>query len=584
MEKQSKQQFILFTIMSPVKSEIKLSMFLSSISTLCSLFSLTIVSFILTYFIEGGFLEILGTRFTLGTLIVILAVFTLMSFVLKYVAFNISHIAAFKLERLLRLKIINHLSKVTLGYIVSNGSGTFNKIILNDVKSLHAFVADSIPMLAKSIVSPIVTMLILFIVDYRFAIVSILILLLGWFCMSYAMRDAKTLRQKYDQSQININKSVIEFVQAIPVVRTFEDGSSSFKRYNKALDDYKENLNQWMSQSAVSAKLSMIILSPLPTLIAVLLMGLILLNNSSLELFSFIVALILSTGMADSLLPIMWLQNYIKKSNASAIKIDDLLSIKPLPIAKNPITPSSFNLKFEDVSFKYEDKYVLKGINFEVTQNLTVAIVGTSGAGKSTIAKLISRFWDTSSGKITIDGVDIKDINPEELMNHVSFVFQDSFVFNDTILNNIKIANANASKDEVVNAAKSAQIHEFILTLPQGYETKVTDRGSNLSGGQKQRLTIARAILRDSSIVVLDEPTSSSDSKNEEKIVKALANLTKNKTVILIAHRLSIITDANKIIVLDKGEIVESGKHNELYEKNGLYKRLWDISKGDIDG
>eukprot|EP01022_Parablepharisma_sp_SALTPOND_P013246 TRINITY_DN17568_c0_g1_i1.p1 TRINITY_DN17568_c0_g1~~TRINITY_DN17568_c0_g1_i1.p1 ORF type:complete len:381 (+),score=30.99 TRINITY_DN17568_c0_g1_i1:92-1144(+) len=322
----------------------------------------------------------------------------------------------------------------------------------------------------------------------------------------------------------------------------------------------------------------MIILSPLPTLLAVLLTGTILLNNDSLELLALISALFLSTGMADAMMPVMWLQNFIKKSQASALRIQEVLDIPYLPISKEPKTPKNFDIEFKNVSFKYDniENYALKNINLRVPNGSVTALVGPSGAGKSTVAKLIPRFWDVNSGEINIGEVNIKEISPQVLMDTVSFVFQDTFLFQDTIYNNIKMANSKASKEDVINASKAAQIHEFIKTLPNGYDTMAGDRGANLSGGQKQRITIARAILRDTPIVVLDEATAFADPENEEEIVKALANLTVNKTVIMIAHRLSTIKDADQIVVFDQGEIAEIGKHDQLLENKNVYKKLWN--------
>jgi ATP-binding cassette subfamily B protein len=369
--------------------------------------------------------------------------------------------------------------------------------------------------------------------------------------MAFAMRDSKTLRIKYEKSQSNINKAVIEFAQAMPVVRTFDEGTTSFKRYNDALLDYKTNLHHWMNVSAFSAKLGMIVLSPLPTLIAVIITAIYLSNFGVLNLFGFICALFLSTGMADSMMPLMWINNHIKKSQASALKIQEVLEIKSLEILKETKSINTYDIEFENVSFKYDsvEKYALKNISFKVTQGSITALVGPSGAGKSTVAKLIPRFWDVNSGAIKIGNVNIKELSTETLMNTVSFVFQDTFLFQDTIYNNIKMANQEATKEDIINACKAAQIHDFIEGLPNGYETLAGDRGTNLSGGQKQRITIARAILRNTPIIILDEATAFTDPENEEEIIKALANLTINKTVIMIAHRLSTIKNSDQIIV-----------------------------------
>lgn len=578
MNKQTEKKHGLWAIMKPVMFEIRMAILLASLGAISLIVTLILLSLTLTSIMQETPMEILGIRFNLFNTIILLAIMTVIAFLSRFYAFVVSHLGAFRLEQILRTKLSQHLADVPLGYIISNGSGTLKKVMQNDVRALHAFVADSTPMIAKSIIAPTITLIALLIIDYRLALASIAVLILGWIAMAYAMRDSKVLREKYEQSQSNINKAVIEFAQAMPVVRTFDDGTSSFKRYNDSLLAYKENLSNWMQISAVSAKLGMIILSPLPTLLAVLLTGTILLNNDSLELFALISALFLSTGMADAMMPVMWLQNFIKKSQASALRIQEVLDIPSLPISKEPKTPKNFDIEFKNVSFKYDniENYALKDINLKVPNGSVTALVGPSGAGKSTVAKLIPRFWDVNNGEIQIGEVNIKEMSPQVLMDTVSFVFQDTFLFADTIYNNIKMANPKASKEDVINAARAAQIHEFIKPLPNGYDTMAGDRGANLSGGQKQRITIARAILRDAPIVVLDEATAFADPENEEEIVKALANLTVNKTVIMIAHRLSTIKDADQIVVFDQGKIAEIGKHNDLLENKNIYKKLWN--------
>ncbi|QKF74046.1 ABC transporter, ATP-binding/permease components [Aliarcobacter faecis] len=575
--KKEKQKRGLWAIISPVKFKIRIAMLMSSIGAISLILSLLLLSFALTHILLNTPLVIFGVELDLFNTILLLATLTILAFLARLGSFMVSHLGAFHLEQILRTKLSQHLATVPLGYIISNGSGALKKVVQDDVKTLHAFVADSTPMIAKSIIAPITTLIILLIIDYRFAIATLSVFILGWITMSFALKDSKVLRQKYEQSQSDINKAVIEFAQAMPVVRTFDDGTTSFKRYNDALIDYKNNLHHWMNVSAFSAKLGMIILSPLPTLIAVLITGIILLNFNSLELFAFISALFLSTGMADAMMPLMWINNHIKKSQTSALKIQEVLEVKSLEISKEPKDVKNFDIEFENVSFKYDnvDNYTLKDISFKVNQGNVTALVGPSGAGKSTVAKLIPRFWDVTSGAIKIDDINIKEISSETLMNTVSFVFQDTFLFQDTIYNNIKMANLNATDEEIINAAKAAQIHDFILSLPNGYETMAGDRGANLSGGQKQRITIARAILRNTPIIVLDEATAFADPENEEEIVKALANLTVNKTVIMIAHRLSTIKDSDQIIVFDEGKICEIGKHEELLKTKSVYSNLW---------
>jgi len=595
MDNRSKTKKGLWAILLPVKLEIFLSLVLAGIGAVSVLCSLLLLSFTISFIIEEKAIVFYGYELDFINSVLLIGFFTLLAFLLRFYAFMVSHFAAFKLEEILRTDISLHLAKVPLGFIATNGSGALKKVMLSDVKNLHAFVADSIPMIAKSIIAPITSLCILIVIDYRLAIASIFVLLIGMIVMHFATKDPDGLMQKYEESQTNIHKAAIEFVQAMPVVRTFDNGLHSSKRYNKSLLEYKENLLAWVKNRGFPNKLGLIVLSPLPTLLVVFLTGLLLLDTNSIEGSHLIVALFISTGMADALMPLMWLNNFLKKSQSAAIRIHELLEIEQLKETTNPKIPNKYDLEFINVSFSYEgtNSYAIKDINFSVKQNSVTALVGGSGAGKSTVAKLIPRFWDIDSGEIKIGGVNIKDIDSNELMKIVSFVFQDTFLFNDTIFNNIKMAKEEASKDEVIQAAKVAQIHEFIESLPNGYETKAGDRGANLSGGQKQRITIARAVLRNSPIVILDEATAFADPQSEEEIIKALSYLMKDKTVIVIAHRLSTIKDADQIVVFDKGKVVEKAKHKELVENKGEYYELWesyqqaqtwDLKKGKNNG
>jgi len=572
-----KQKTGLWAIVKPIRFEIRASMLLASIGATGLIANLVIISFTLSCIAKSEAIVVFGYEMEILNTILLIVFLTIVTFSSRLSAFAISHLGALKLEQIIRTDLSEHLAKVPLGYIISNGSGALKKVLLDDVKNLHAFVADSTPIISKSITSSVLSLLVLIYVDYRLALVCVFIMIIGVAIMSIIMRDSVSLRKNYEKSQSNINKAVIEFTQAMPVVRTFDSGSQSFKRYHSALFDYRKNLLDWISKTRNFAKLGKIILSPLPTILVVLFVGLLLLDRGSIELSSLIIALFLSTGMSDSLMPLMWTSEFIRKSNASALKIQEVLAVDKLKESTNPKIPKENSIVFENVNFSYDGQTtILHNINFEVKQGGTVALVGPSGAGKSTIAKLIPRFWDIDSGSIKIGDVDIRDIGFKELMGRVSFIFQDTFLFHDSLLNNIKLANPKASYDDVVRATKAAQIHDFIISLPDGYETKVGDRGASLSGGQKQRVTIARAILRDAPILILDEATSFADPQNEESILKALRNLMKGKTIIVIAHKLSTIKNADKIIVFRDGKISESGKHQELLSNKSTYSTLWN--------
>ena len=566
----------LWAIMAPVNIYIKTAMGLSATGSIASVAGYVMMAWVLSITV-GGRIELFGISLGFSRAFFYLAFIVILSFIIKYYATIVSHLGAFKLEEILRTRITAHLAKVPLGWVISTGTGALKKVLLDDVKNLHAFVADSTPMIGKSIAMPAASLAALFIVDYRLALVALSVLITGVLIMFFVMKDEERLRVNYERSQSDMNKAVIEFVQAMPVVRTFDDGTSSFLRYNDALARYRIYLKEWIAATSTPARISIIILSPMPTLIAVTIAGIFFISGSSLDFASLIAALLVSTGMADALLPLMWASDFIKKSRAAAIRIHEIMT---LPELKDPSVyrfPTRFDVVFDNVSFRYNEKdnYALRNVSFSVSENTTTALVGPSGAGKSTVAKLIPRFWDVTEGCIRIGGIDIRNIDTATLMDTVSFVFQDSFLFNDTLAGNIKLANDSASDEDMIEAAKAAQIHDFIMSLPNGYETLAGDRGTNLSGGQKQRVTIARAILRNTPVVVLDEATAFADPESEDQIIRALSNLMRNKTVIVIAHRLSTIKDVSQIAVFDKGRITEIGKHNELLEKHGIYAGLW---------
>lgn len=571
MNKQNNNKKGLWAITSSVKGYITAAIGLAIIGSISS-----VMIFILLA-ITGGSLGVFNMSFSFKQSFLILVFVVILSFLINYYSFVISHLGAFKLEEILRTRITIRLAKIPLGYVISTGTGALKKVLLDDVKNLHAFVADSTPMIGKSIAAPVASFIALLIIDYRLALVALSVLLLGAGIMFFVMKDDVSYREKYDKNQSDVNKAVIEFVQAMPVVRTFDDGTTSFKRYNTSLERFRTFGKAWIAATGTAGQISLSILNPLPTLVAVIIAGIFFVTRGSLEFVPFIAALMVSTGMADALMPIMWMRDYLKKSKAAAVRIQEIMDLPELKIPSSFQHPDNFDITFENVSFRYneQDNYALKNVSFSVSQNTVTALVGPSGAGKSTVAKLIPRFWDITEGSIKIGGVDIRDIDVKTLMDTVTFVFQDTFLFNDTLANNIKIANETATDEDMIEAAKAAQIHDFIMTLPKGYETSAGDRGVNLSGGQKQRITIARAILRYTPIIVLDEATAFADPENEEEIVKALSNLLKSKTVIVIAHRLSTIKDVEQIVVFDKGEITETGKHEDLLGRQGTYERLW---------
>jgi ATP-binding cassette subfamily B protein len=567
----------LWAIMDPVMPQIYTAICTAALGAMFAIVSIYFMAGALTVVITGKSVAVWGQALDLKQLLLLVVLLVILGFLCRTSGFMISHLGAFRLEQILRTRLSGHLAKVPLGFITHTGSGSLKKILVEDVNMLHAFVADSTPFLGKSVAGPVVSLIMMFVIDWRLALVSIAVLLLGGIFMRLAMKDNEALRKKYDESQEKINAAVIEFVQAMPVVRTFDVGTSSFRRYTKALDEFSVAVKSWYVSSGKASRIGLLVLSPMPTMLAVSAAGIYFVSTGTLAFPYFIALLMISTGMADALMPLMWLNNFIKKSEAGAYRIQDIMAVKSMPVTQTPGQPKDASVVFDHVCFRYEnrDHYALEDVSFDVPQGTVTALVGPSGAGKSTVAKLIPRFWDVESGSITIGGTDVRDILPETLMRHVSFVFQDTFLFNDTIAANIRLAKPDASDEAVAQAAKASQIHDFIASLPNGYQTVAGDRGIRLSGGQKQRITIARAILRNAPIVVLDEATAFADPENEDAIIKAVSSLMKGKTVIIIAHRLSTIKNVNQIVVFDQGRIVQQGRHDELIASGGVYAHLW---------
>lgn len=496
---------------------------------------------------------------------------------LRVLGANKAHHAAFRLEHILRTRLSTHLARVPMGFVLSSGSGALTKIIQDDVKNLHVFVADSTPFLGRSLASPVITLGVLLCLDLRLALTALLVMAAGLLAGKFSMKNRDVLQKQYDRENEQINSRVVEFVQAMPVVRTFDTGAASFSRYQSALDRFLDFFIQWLGFRSVSARASLLLLGPLPTLFAISVFGVQWLEAGTLEPVNFIACLLLGTGLAESIIPLMWLFHFIHKANGCAKRIQMVLAEPVQPVPDPPQTPGDSSIELEKVWFTYKTrtKPALSNVSFKVPAGSVTALAGPSGSGKTTIARLIPRFWDTDKGAVKIGNVDVRNIAPEQLSSQLALVFQDTFLFNDTIAANISMGCPGAAMADIKAAAKAAQAHEFIMDLPQGYQTLARDRGTGLSGGQRQRITIARAILQDRPIVVLDEATAFTDPENEALLIKALANLTRDKTVILIAHRLETVKDADQILVMDKGCLVEQGTHRVLMDRGGLYARLW---------
>ena len=371
---------------------------------------------------------------------------------------------------------------------------------------------------------------------------------------------------------------MVEFVQAMPVVRTFDTGSTSFGRYQRALLDYLKVLKDWYASVRFSSRFSLAILSTLPTLTVLLWVGGWRFAHGTQDFSTWIAALLIGAGLAEAILPMMSLHHLVQKTRISIERIQQILAEPPLPEVPAPgRQPADASVVFEHVSFSYEkaDIPALQDVSFTAAPGTITALVGPSGAGKSTVARLIPRFWDVDTGRVRVGGTDVRDMTADTLMQQVAFVFQDTFLFATSIADNIRLGCPDASMDDVIAAARAAQAHDFISALPKGYETRAGERGTFLSGGQRQRITIARAILQNRPILVLDEATAFADPENEAALGRALSALMHGKTVLMVAHRLATIQNADQILVFDQGRLAERGQHDDLLQRHGVYARLW---------
>jgi len=524
----------------------------------------------------GELLDANPSRGRIGWLIIASAVAFVGRAALKKIAFDVSHLASFDLETELRRDLTAHLGVVPLGAAQQLGSGTLKKVIQDDVRALHAAVADSVPIIGSAVAQPVSALAALAFIDWRLLLATLAILPVVFVGFHLMTKDYASHRRAYDEANEAVNEAVIEFAQGMPVVRTFDDGATSFARFSDRVHAFTAATLAWQKKGRTVGILTRAAMTPLPTLVIVLAVGTWLTVAGSIDVVKLIIAATIATLAIESVVPLMYLSDMTDQSKASAARIQDILGIAPLTPTTSPRTPADTSIRFDRVSFDYgEGRPALSEVSLHIPAGSVCALVGASGSGKTTMARLMPRFWDVTAGRIEIGGVDVREMEQDELLRMFGLVFQESFLLDATVAENIRLGRPGASDDDVRRAAGVARAHSFITELPDGYDTRVGERGSSLSGGQRQRITIARTVLADAPIVILDEATAFTDPENEALIHEAIAQLTAGRTTVIIAHRLSTIVDADQIVVLDSGRIAETGTHQQLSSRDGAYAAMW---------
>ena len=488
----------------------------------------------------------------------------------------ISHNLAYRIIEDKRKLLADKLSKISMGEVERKSSGQWSQFMVETLDKMEKPIAHVIPEVIANIFIPIVLVITIFIMDWRIGIANLLTIPLGLLFSMLMMRGYEEKSKRYQEAAKAMNTTMVEYVNGIKVIKAFNKSASSFGKFRKTVEENKNAMLDWYLSVCFSMTATM---ETIPsTMVFVLPASLYFFMKGSVEVGTLIMCILLSYASYKPLIKAMSHMETIANIKVVFEEIKKIMEIPNLKRGEEVRDIKSYDVEFKDVTFAYEEsKNVLNNISFRANENELTAIVGNSGSGKSTITKLIAGFWNVSNGEILIGKTNLNELTLKQNMELVSYVSQENFLFNKTILENLKMAKEDASMDEIKEACEKASCYNFIKSLPNGYETIVGKGGANLSGGEKQRIAIARCFLKNSPIVLLDEATAYSDPDNESVIQQSIDKLIKDKTVIMVAHRLSTIVNANKIIVVDNGEVIEEGTHKQLLELNGRYKKMWDV-------
>ena len=554
-------------------------MFLSALSAICLL-----VPFVYIWDVVNALLAV-APDFTKAQNLDVYAInaftFAVLGIILNFFGLMGTHLSAFKNEKNMKDAAIKHLLKLPLGYFSNHTSGGLRKIIDYSTAKTEIFLAHQLFDLTGAIVTPIVFLILLFSFDWRLGLICLIPIILC-FVFMYPMfsKESRNSMEKYEKYLEEMNGEAVEYVRGIPVTKAFQQSIYSFKNFINAIKNY----GKFSAEYSMSTHIPMTAFTvSINGFFALLIPAGILLAGSVVDVkffANFMFYIIFTPICAVMMMKIMTVSQDWMLASCALDSIEAILNENPLVDPINPQKPKNHSIEFEGVYFDYEnvdgDEHILNDVNLKINENETVALVGPSGGGKTTIASLIPRFWDVNQGSIKVGDVDVRSISTKELMKNISFVFQNTTLFKDSIYNNVAIGRKGASRDDVKKALSLTQCDDIIDELPDGINTVIGSEGTYLSGGQQQRIALARAVLKDAPIIILDEATALADPENEYLIQKAISEITKDKTVIMIAHRLSSVKNVDKIYVVENGRIVEEGNHHTLIDSGGIYSRMWD--------
>ena len=507
------------------------------------------------------------------------AVWIALSFILAELLHSLStalsHRATFTVLANIRKTCCEKLARVPLGYVKDTSSGTFKNILVERIDSIETTLAHIVPEFTSNLLAPVIILIYFFLIDWRLALWSLVPVVVGFLSYFGMMLDYKPSFERTVQTTKNLNDAAVEYIDGIEVIKAFGKTESSYAKFTKAAMAYADSFISWMKRCSIFHALMMVV-TPY-TLLTVLPFGAYYVENGTLTIPDFIMCIILSLGIVG---PLITVGSYTDDLGKIGVIVGEVVGILEQPELKRPAKstaiPKDHSITLTDVKFGYHDKEILHGVTMELKAGTVNAIVGPSGSGKSTIAKLIASLWDVNSGSIKIGGVDIKQLSLTDFNRKIAYVAQDNYLFNETVRENIRQGNPEATDEQIIEVTKKSGCYEFIMQLENGFDTVVGGAGGHLSGGERQRISIARAMLKDAPIVILDEATAYTDPENEAILQNSIAKLVAGKTLIVIAHRLSTVKDSDQIFVVNDGNVTAHGTHEELLVSCPLYKEMWN--------